>query len=102
MAMLGWVLTFFLIAVIAAILGFTGIAVAAAEIAKVILYLSGTVLTMLMWVLTFLIISIIAGVLGFTGIAIAAAEIARITFLIFIILFVVSLVMHLLEKSKLP
>jgi uncharacterized membrane protein YtjA (UPF0391 family) len=37
--MLNWALTFFIIALIAAIFGFTGIAVAAAGMAKIIFYL---------------------------------------------------------------
>ena len=37
--MLGWALTFFIIAIIAAFLGFGGIAAGAAEIAKIIFFL---------------------------------------------------------------
>ena len=37
--MLGWAATFFIIAIIAAVFGFTGIAVATAEIAKVLFFL---------------------------------------------------------------
>lgn len=36
--MLGWAVTFFIIAIIAALFGFTGIAVAAAGIAKVLFF----------------------------------------------------------------
>ncbi len=36
--MLGWALTFFVLAIIAAIFGFGGIAVASAEIAKIIFF----------------------------------------------------------------
>jgi uncharacterized membrane protein YtjA (UPF0391 family) len=50
---------------------------------------------MLRWALIFLIIALIAAALGFTGIYVAAAGIAKILFYIFVILFVVSLVMHL-------
>ncbi len=49
---------------------------------------------MLGWALTFLVIALIAGALGFTGIYVAAAAIAKILFYIFLVLFVVSLVMH--------
>lgn len=56
---------------------------------------------MLSWVVTFLIIAVIAGVLGFTNLMAAAVDIARILFFIFLILFVVSLVMHLIRGSKL-
>ena len=50
---------------------------------------------MLRWALIFLIIALFAAALGFTGIYVAAAGIAKILFYIFVILFVVSLVMHL-------
>lgn len=58
---------------------------------------------MLQWVLTFFIIAIVAALFGFGGIAVAAAEIARVIFFIFIVLFVVSLIMHLVTgRSRLP
>jgi len=47
---------------------------------------------MLSYAITFLIIAIIAGVLGFTVITGLAMEIARILFIVFLVLFVVSLV----------
>jgi uncharacterized membrane protein YtjA (UPF0391 family) len=50
---------------------------------------------MLSWALTFLVIALIAAALGFTGIYVAAAGIAKILFFIFVVLFVVSLIMHL-------
>jgi uncharacterized membrane protein YtjA (UPF0391 family) len=46
---------------------------------------------MLSYAITFLIIALIAGVLGFGVIAGTAAMIARVLFLIFLVLFVVSL-----------
>jgi uncharacterized membrane protein YtjA (UPF0391 family) len=46
---------------------------------------------MLSYAVTFLIIALIAGVLGFGVIAGTAASIAKILFLIFLVLFVVSL-----------
>jgi uncharacterized membrane protein YtjA (UPF0391 family) len=54
---------------------------------------------MLDWVLTFLILAIVAAVFGFTGIAVASAEIARVIFSIFIILFIVSLILHLVDRD---
>jgi uncharacterized membrane protein YtjA (UPF0391 family) len=47
---------------------------------------------MLSWALTFLVIALIAGVLGFGVIAGTAAEIAKILFVLFLVLFVVSLI----------
>lgn len=52
---------------------------------------------MLSWALTFLIVALIAGVLGFTSIAGAAMGVAKIVFFLFLVLFVVSLVMHLVR-----
>jgi uncharacterized membrane protein YtjA (UPF0391 family) len=49
---------------------------------------------MLNWALTFLVVALIAGVLGFTTVAGAAIEIAKVIFFIFVVLFLVSLVMH--------
>ncbi|HWZ96599.1 MAG TPA: DUF1328 family protein [Candidatus Dormibacteraeota bacterium] len=54
---------------------------------------------MLRWALGFFIVALIAAVLGFTGIAVAAAGIAKILFFIFLVLFLFSLVGHLLRRS---
>ena len=50
---------------------------------------------MLGWAITFLVISVLAALFGFTGMAVAFAGIAKILFFIFLILFVVSLLLHL-------
>jgi uncharacterized membrane protein YtjA (UPF0391 family) len=47
---------------------------------------------MLSWALTFLVIALVAAVLGFGVIAGTAAEIAKILFVVFLVLFVISLV----------
>ncbi len=52
---------------------------------------------MLGWALTFLVVALIAGVLGFTSVAGAAMGIAKILFFVFLVLFVVSVVMHLVR-----
>jgi uncharacterized membrane protein YtjA (UPF0391 family) len=49
---------------------------------------------MLGWALTFLVIALIAALLGFTAIAGAAMGVAKILFYVFLVLFLVSLVMH--------
>jgi len=49
---------------------------------------------MLGWALTFLVIALIAAVLGFTSVAGAAMGVAKILFVVFLVLFLVSLVMH--------
>ena len=52
---------------------------------------------MLAWTVIFLIIALIAGVLGFGGIAGVAVGVARVLFFIFIVLFVASLVLRLIN-----
>jgi len=54
---------------------------------------------MLRWALGFFIVALIAAVLGFGGIALAAAGIAKIIFFIFLVLFLVSLLSHLLRRA---
>ena len=52
---------------------------------------------MLSWALVFLVVALIAGLLGFTSIAGAAVGVAKILFFVFLVLFVVSLVLHLVR-----
>ena len=52
---------------------------------------------MLGWALTFLVVALVAAVLGFTSVAGAAMGVAKILFFIFLVLFAVSLVMHLMR-----
>ncbi len=54
---------------------------------------------MLRWAATFFIIAIIAAVFGFGGIAGGAIEIAKILFYIFIVIFLISLIMGLINKK---
>jgi len=54
---------------------------------------------MLRWALGFFIIALVAALLGFTGISLAAAGIAKILFYLFLILFLVTLMGHLLRRS---
>lgn len=54
---------------------------------------------MLRWALGFFIVALIAAVFGFSGIALAAAGIAKVLFIIFLVLFLVSLVGHLLRRT---
>jgi uncharacterized membrane protein YtjA (UPF0391 family) len=48
----------------------------------------------LYWALVFFVVALIAGALGFGGIASASVGIAQVLFVIFLILLIVSLVMH--------
>jgi uncharacterized membrane protein YtjA (UPF0391 family) len=52
---------------------------------------------MLRWILTFLVIAIVAGALGFTGVAGTSMGIAQTLFYIFLVLFVLSLIVHLVR-----
>ena len=52
---------------------------------------------MLSWALTFFIVAIIAAVLGFGGIAAGASSIAQILFVVFLVLFAVSLIAGLVR-----
>ncbi|HEY1601815.1 MAG TPA: DUF1328 domain-containing protein [Pirellulales bacterium] len=56
---------------------------------------------MLYWTLVFLVVAMVAAVFGFTGIYIAAAEIAKVLFVIFLVLFIVSLVAGGLNRRPL-
>ena len=55
---------------------------------------------MLNWAVTFLVVALIAAVFGFTGIAVAAAGIAKLLFVVFLVLFVISLVTHFGRRSS--
>lgn len=57
---------------------------------------------MLRMALMFFIVAIIAALFGFGGIAAASAEIARFLFVIFVALFLVSLVFALLDGRRIP
>jgi uncharacterized membrane protein YtjA (UPF0391 family) len=57
---------------------------------------------MLGWALTFLVIALIAGVLGFGGIAVASVEIAKVLFFIFLVVFLVTLLIHLMRGRAPP
>lgn len=54
---------------------------------------------MLRWAIAFLVIALIAAVFGFGGIAAAATDIARILFLVFLVLFAISLVFGLMRRN---
>jgi uncharacterized membrane protein YtjA (UPF0391 family) len=54
---------------------------------------------MLRMALAFFIVAVIAAALGFTGIAVATAGVAKILFFIFLVLFLLSLVGHLLRRA---
>ena len=56
---------------------------------------------MLHWALVFFVVAIIAGIFGFGGISMAAVGIAKMLFFIFLVLFLISLVMGLSNRSRL-
>ena len=54
---------------------------------------------MIGWAITFLVIALIAAALGFGGIAGTAIGIAKLIFVVAIILFLISAVMHLMRRA---
>lgn len=52
---------------------------------------------MLRWAFIFLIVALAAAILGFGGIAGAVAGVAKILFFVFLLLFIVGLMMHLVR-----
>jgi uncharacterized membrane protein YtjA (UPF0391 family) len=50
---------------------------------------------MLYYALLFLVIALVAALLGFSTVAVAFAGIAKILFVIFLVLFLVSFIMHI-------
>ncbi len=57
---------------------------------------------MLHWALTFLVIALIAAVFGFTGIVSVSIQIAQILFFVFLALFLITAVTHLLRGKSPP
>lgn len=55
---------------------------------------------MLGWVVFFLIVALIAGVLGFGGIAATAVGMAKFVFLLSMIGFLISLIMHFMRSKS--
>jgi uncharacterized membrane protein YtjA (UPF0391 family) len=54
---------------------------------------------MLRWALVFLVVAIVAGIFGFAGVMVAAAGIAKLLFYVFLVLFVVSLAMSVINRA---
>ncbi|MCX5497716.1 DUF1328 domain-containing protein [Kaistia dalseonensis] len=54
---------------------------------------------MLSWAIFFLVVALVAAVLGFGGIAGTAIGIAKIIFIVAIVLFLISGVMHLMRRA---
>ena len=57
---------------------------------------------MLNWAIGFLVIALIAAVLGFGGIAAVSVDIAKILFFVFLVLFVIAAVMHVVRGKSPP
>jgi uncharacterized membrane protein YtjA (UPF0391 family) len=57
---------------------------------------------MLHWALTFLVIALIAALFGFTGIVSVSVQIAQALFFVFLVLFVLTGIMHLLRGKTPP
>lgn len=111
--MLQWALIFFVISIVAAIFGFTGIAVTTAAIAKIIclVYVSLFIITLILyftkihlstvgWLVVFFVAALITGILAFTGTVAAIVEISTVVFYIFLILSIASFAMYFMTKPK--
>ena len=57
---------------------------------------------MLNWVVTFFILAVLAALLGFGGLAGTFAEIAKFFAVLFVIVFVISLVYHMATGRRVP
>ncbi len=57
---------------------------------------------MLQWALSFLVIALLAAIFGFGGVAAVSIELARILFFVFIVLFLITAVMHLVRGKAPP
>lgn len=57
---------------------------------------------MLRWAVIFLVVALVAALFGFGGIAAAAVDIARLLFFVFIVLFVLALIAHLISGRGRP
>jgi uncharacterized membrane protein YtjA (UPF0391 family) len=59
---------------------------------------------MLRWAVIFFIVAIVAAVFGFGNISVAATDIAKILFFVFLVIFLITLVMHLMggKGPRLP
>ncbi|MDP2600412.1 MAG: DUF1328 domain-containing protein [Deltaproteobacteria bacterium] len=55
---------------------------------------------MLRWSVTFFLIAMVAALFGFTGIAVEAVAIAKVLFIIFLILFVISLIVPRFRRRE--
>ena len=55
---------------------------------------------MLGWALFFFVVALVAALFGFTGIAVGAAAIAKFLFFLFVIIFLFTLVMGLVRRTR--
>lgn len=54
---------------------------------------------MLTWAVIFLVIAIVASMFGFRGVSSVATQIAKVLFFIFLILFIISLILHYMPPT---
>jgi len=55
---------------------------------------------MLNWALAFFLVALLAAILGFSGVAVAAAGVAKLLFVLFLVLFLASLVIGLMNRAR--
>ena len=54
---------------------------------------------MLIWAVIFLVVAIVASMFGFREVSSVATQIAKVLFFIFLILFIISLIMHYMPST---
>jgi uncharacterized membrane protein YtjA (UPF0391 family) len=57
---------------------------------------------MLTWAVIFLVVAIVASLFGFREVSGVATQIAKVLFFIFLVLFIISLVMHYTSPAMTP
>src|SRR5262245_2858060 len=109
--MRSWAFTFFILSILAALIGFTHLAPLLAQFSQNIFYIFGVLFlaalgfylyqkktAALSYSLIFLAITLVAWVLAFITLTMAMVDIAKICFYIFFILFVIAFTIHLLRN----
>lgn len=111
--MRSWIFTFFILTILAGLVGFTDITGMIAHFSKTLFLVFGSLCiasfvyylfrkktSILSWTLIFLAISGITGVLAFSRLTDAVVDIAKISFYIFLVLFIISFVVHSIRKKS--
>jgi uncharacterized membrane protein YtjA (UPF0391 family) len=109
--MRSWIVTFFILAVIAGLVGFTSLASMVAQFSQNIFFIFAALFVIvsgyyiiskrssaLSFGLIFLAVTVVSGVVAFTNLTSAMVYVAKISFYIFLALFIISATVHALRK----